>query len=139
MSKRFVIAWVVLFVVWMIEGMLVHGMLLGGDYKGLPQLFRPEADAQGHFGWMIAAHVLVAGAFVWIYERGLAPEKPWLGQGIRFGIAVALLTVVPTYVIYYAVQPLPGALVAKQIVLDAIGLLVFGVVVAWLYRSKAAT
>jgi hypothetical protein len=46
--------------------------------------------------------------------------------------------VVPTYLIYYTVQPLPGALVAKQIVLDAIGLLVFGIVIAWLYRSKPA-
>jgi hypothetical protein len=44
---------------------------------------------------------------------------------------------VPTYLIYYAVQPLPGALVVKQIVFDAIGLLVFGIVVAWLYRPKA--
>jgi hypothetical protein len=139
MSKRFVVAWVVLFVVWMLEGMVVHGMLLGGDYKALPQLFRPETDAQGYFGWMILAHVLVAGAFVWIYERGITPDKPWLGQGMRFGIAVALMTVVPTYLIYYAVQPLPAALVVKQIVFDAIGLLVFGVIVAWLYRPRAAT
>jgi hypothetical protein len=138
MSKRFFVAWLVLFVLWMVEGMVVHGMLLGAEYKALAQVFRPEADAQGYFGWMILAHVLVAGAFVWIYERGLAPDKPWLEQGIRFGIAVALLTVVPTYLIYFAVQPLPGALVAKQIVFDAIGVLVFGIVVAWLYRPRAA-
>ena len=138
MNKRFVVAWVVLFVLWMIEGMVVHGMLLGSDYTVLPQLFRPEADAQGYFGWMILAHVLVAGAFVWIYERGITSDKPWLGQGIRFGLAVALLTVVPTDLIYYAVQPMPGALVVKQIVFDAIGLLVFGVVIAWMYRPKPA-
>jgi hypothetical protein len=138
MSKRFVVAWVVLFVLWMLEGMVVHGIVLGPDYKGLPQLFRPEADAQGQFGWMILAHVLVSGAFVWIYERGIAPDKGWLEQGMRYGIAVALLTVVPTYLIYFAVQPLPGALVGKQIVLDAIGLLVFGIVVAWLYRPRTA-
>jgi hypothetical protein len=138
MSKRFVVAWVVLFVLWMLEGMVVHGIVLGPDYKGLPQLFRPEADAQGQFGWMILAHVLVSGAFVWIYERGIAPDKGWLEQGIRYGIAVALLTVVPTYLIYFAVQPLPGALVGKQIVFDAIGLMVFGIVVAWLYRPRTA-
>jgi hypothetical protein len=136
MNKRFIVAWVVLFVLWMIEGMLVHGMLLGPEYQKLPQLFRSEADAQGYFGWMILAHVLVSGAFVWIYVRGIAPDKPWLGQGVRYGAAVALLTVVPTYTIYYAVQPLPGALVVRQIVFDVIGLLVFGIVVAWLYRPK---
>ena len=138
MNKRFVVAWVVLFVVWMVKDMLVHGWLLGTDYAALPRLFRPEADAQGYFGWMILAHVLMAGAFVWIYERGIAPDKPWLEQGIRYGIAVALLTSVPTYLIYYAVQPLPGTLVAKQIVFDAIGLLVLGIVMAWLYRPRTA-
>jgi hypothetical protein len=46
--------------------------------------------------------------------------------------------VVPTYLIYFAEQPLPGALVGKQIVLDAIGLMVFGIVVAWLYRPRTA-
>src|SRR5262245_49901277 len=71
MNKRFVVAWVVLFVLWMLEGMVVHGMLLGGDYKALGPLFRPEADAQGYFGWMIAAHVVLSGAFVWVYERGI--------------------------------------------------------------------
>ena len=136
MSKRFIVAWVVLFVLWMVEGMLVHGMLLGADYTALAQVFRAPADANGLFGWMIVAHVLLAGAFVWVYERGIAADKPWLGQGVRFGIAVALLTVVPTYLIYYVVQPLPGALVVKQIVFDSIGLLVFGIVVAWLYRPR---
>ena len=138
MNKRFVVAWVVLFVLWMLEGMVVHSMLLGADYKALTQLFRPAADAQGYFGWMIVAHVLLAGAFVWIYERGIALDKPWLGQGVRFGVAVALLTVVPTDFIYYVVQPMPGALVVKQIVFDTVGLLVLGIVVAWLHRPREA-
>jgi hypothetical protein len=138
MSKRFVIAWVVLFVAWMIEGFVVHGLLLSSDYLQLPQLFRPQADAQGYFGWMVLAHVFAAGAFVWIYERGISAERPWLGQGLRFGIAVALLTVVPTYLIYYAVQPMPGAMVVKQIVFDAIGVAVLGVIVGWLHRPRSA-
>ena len=137
MSKRFAIAWVVLFVAWMIEGFVVHGVLLSGDYLKLPQLFRPHDDAQGYFGWMVLAHVILAGAFVWIYERGISTERPWLGQGARFGIAVALLTVVPTYLIYYAVQPMPAAMVVKQIVFDAIGVVVLGVIVGWLYRPRA--
>jgi hypothetical protein len=138
MSKRFLVAWVVMFVAWMVEGFVVHGLLLSANYLTLPQLFRAQADAQGYFGWMLLAHVLVAGAYVWIYERGISPDRPWLGQGLRFGIAVAVLTAVPTYLIYYAVQPLPGALVVKQIVLDAIGIVILGVIVAWLYRRRPA-
>ena len=62
-------------------------------------------------------------------------NRPWLGQGLRFGLAVALLAVVPIYMIYYVVQPMPGATVVKQIVFDAIVVLVLGALVAYLYRS----
>jgi hypothetical protein len=77
----------------------------------------------------------MAGAFVWIYSRG-RESKPWLGQGLRFGLAVALLAVVPIYMIYYVVQPEPGMLAVKQIVFDTILMLIVGAVVAFLYRDK---
>jgi hypothetical protein len=61
-----------------------------------------------------------------------------MAQGLRFGIAVALLTTVPTYTIYYVVQPMPGNVVVKQILFDGILMLLLGTIVAWLYRSTAA-
>ena len=134
MSKRFFIAWLAIFVVWMAGSFIVHGVLLGADYAKLPNLFRPEADSQQYFPLMILAHVILAGAFAWIYSRGVE-AKPWLGQGIRFGFVIALLTVVPTYLIYYVVQPMPGMHVVKQIVFDGVLLLVLGAVVAFLYRN----
>ena len=84
MNKKFAIAWLSIFVVWMIGSFIVHGVLLHDDYAKLPNLFRPEADAQQYFPLMILAHVIMAGAFAWIYARGVE-ARPWLGQGIRFG------------------------------------------------------
>ncbi|ROZ69687.1 hypothetical protein [Ramlibacter sp. WS9] len=137
MNKKFVIAWVAVFVAWMAGSFVVHGVLLHADYAALPNLFRPEADAQKYFPLMIFAHVILSGAFVWIYSRG-AEAKPWLTQGLRFGLAVALLTSVPMYLIYYVVQPMPGAHVVKQIVFDSILQLVLGALVAFLYRDAKA-
>jgi hypothetical protein len=85
---------------------------------------------------MLLAHVILSGAFVWIYARGVEP-KPWMAQGVRFGIAVAMLTIVPTYMIYFVVQPMPGDVVIKQIVFDGVLTVILGVIVAWLYRSPA--
>jgi hypothetical protein len=79
----------------------------------------------------------MSGAFVWIYRQG-REDKPTVAQGLRFGIAVALMTVVPTYMIYYVVQPMPGAMVVKQIVYDSVLLLILGVVAALLMQPKAA-
>ena len=138
MNKKFVVAWVVTFVAWMFGSFVVHGLLLGADYAKLSNLFRSEADSQPYLPFMLLAHVLMAGALVRIYARGVE-AKPWLGQGLRYGITVALLTVVPSYMIYYAVQPLPGSLVVKQIVFDGCLLLLLGVLVAFLHRPRSGS
>lgn len=134
MDKKFFITWLVMFILYMAGGFVVHGMLLKDDYMGLPNLFRSEEESMPYFPLMIFAHVLMSGAFTWIYARGVE-NKPWLGQGLRFGLAVALLAVVPIYMIYFAVQPTPGVLAAKQIVCDTFLTLVLGAVVAYVYRA----
>lgn len=133
-GKKFLIAWIVLLVVWMVGSFVVHGTLLHADYMQMSNLFRPESEAGKFFPLMILAHILLAGSFVWIYQRG-RENKPWLGQGVRFGIAVALLTIVPTYIIYYVVQPMPGATVVKQIVFDGCLMIILGVVAAFMLKE----
>ena len=137
MNKRFFIAWVVIFVLWFAGSFVVHGVLLHDDYAKLSSLFRTEAGSQQYFPLMILAHVMLSGALVWIYSRGVE-ARDWLPQGIRFGIAILLLTIVPTYMIYYVVQPMPGATVARQIVFDGILLMILSIVTAFLYRTPHA-
>ena len=137
MKGKFFLAWLVAFVVMMAGGFVVHGTLLHADYQNLPNLFRSETDAQGHFPWMLLAHVILAGAFVWIYARGIE-ARPWLGQGVRYGIAVACLTSIPMYLIYYAVQPMPGSIVVRQLIYDSILCVIVGIVTAWMYRNQTA-
>ncbi len=129
MTKKFWLSTLVIFVLAMATDFVLHGLILKGDYGQLPNLMRTEADSQHYIGWMILAHVLISGAFVWIYQRG-REDKPFLSQGLRFGFVIALLTVVPTYLIYYVVEPMPGLLVAKQIGFDLLRTLILGVVVA---------
>jgi len=137
MNRKFVIAWIVLFVAWLVGSFVVHGVLLRPDYMQLNNLFRTPGDQQKYFPLMLLAHVILSGAFVWIYARGVE-AKPWMAQGVRFGIAVALLTIVPTYMIYFVVQPMSGSLVIKQIVFDGALMVILGSIVAWLYRGTAA-
>ena len=133
MGRKFYISVGVMFVLSMALGFLVHGALLAPEYAKLTNLFRQGADAESHFSAMLLAHVFIAIGFTWIYVRG-KEDKPFLGQGLRYGAAVAVLTTIPTYLIYLAVQPMPEALVVKQIVFDTIAMLVMGVVVAWVNR-----
>lgn len=134
MNKKFLVSWVVVFALWMVGSFVVHGFLLQSGYAALPNLFRPETEAQEMFPLMLLGHVMLAGAFSWIYMRG-QENKPWLPQGIRFGIAVAFLGPIPMYTIYYVVQPMPGAFTVRQIVFDSILVIVLGAVVAFINRD----
>ncbi len=87
-----------------------------------------------HF--MLIAHVMMAGAFVWIYERG-KEDKPWMQQGLRFGIAIALLAPIPTFMIYYTVQQTPAMLAVQQSIGDSVVVIVVALVAAFLSRSNA--
>ena len=137
MNMNIAISAAVMTVMSLLLGFVVHGWLLGPDYKSLGALFRPEEQQMNFFGFMIAAHVLIGIGFTWIYRMG-REAKPFLGQGVRFGLAVAVLSIIPTYLIYYAVQPIPGNIVAKQIVFDTIAMVVMGIVCAWINQDKRA-
>lgn len=133
---KLIIAGVVGFVISMVAGMVFHGGVLSGDYAALGPMMRSETDAMGYLPFMIASHLIKGFAFAWVYRVGVN-DSPWLPQGIRFGVAMALLITVPLYLVYYAVQPLPGMLVAKQIVFDSISTLLMAVAVAFILRTKA--
>ena len=133
MNKKFVISVVVMFVMAMAIGFLVHGVILHDEYRKLPNLLRSEASAQNLFGLMILAHVFIALGFSWIYIKG-KENRPWLGQGFRYGLAVAVMMTIPTYLIYYVIMPFPSDLVAQQIVFDTIGIVAMGIVLAWINR-----
>jgi Zn-dependent protease len=133
MSKRFLISVVVVFVMSMALGFTVHGVLLAQDYGQRSSLFRSPDDQQRHFPFMLVAHALTSLGLVWIYSRG-REDKPPLAQGVRFGLAMAMVTVVPKFLIYWVVQPMPHVVALKQIGFDTIGIVLIGIVVAYLNK-----
>ena len=137
MNKKFVLSWIAVFVVWMAGSFLLHGLYLGETYAAMTNMIRPEAEQQTMMHFMLIAHVLMAGAFVWIYQRG-TEAKPWLQQGLRFGLAIAIMMPIPTYMIYYTVQQTPGDLAVKQIVGDSIVVIIAALVAAFMNRDSAS-
>jgi hypothetical protein len=118
-------------------GFVIHAFVLGPEYAQLASLFRPPEDAQNYFGFMLLAHVFIGAGITWVYRQG-RDAKPFLAQGLRFGAAMIVLITIPMYLTYYAVQPMPGMLVAKQIVFSALGMLLLGIVAAWINQRDVA-
>jgi len=137
MNARFWITGVVLFVVSMVIGFVVHGTLLKPEYDQLPGIMRTDADAMAHFPYLLLAHVFFAFGIAWIYQQGVKAGVSWLGQGLRFGIALALVSSVYMYLVYFAVEPMPAMLVVKQIIYDSIGCIIIGLVAGFINKPAA--
>lgn len=131
--NKLIVSAVVMFVMSLVLSYLVHGVLLYGDYMQMQSWMRPQSDARGLFAYMIIAQALFGVAFAWIYVQG-REDKPWLAQGIRYGVAIAALAIAPTYLIYHVVTPVPLVVAIKQIVYDTIRIVLMGAVVAWINR-----
>ena len=133
--KRFFAATAAVFLVAMVMGFFIHGQLLASDYLSLGDVMRSAEDAEAHFPFMVLAFVFFAIGFVWLYAKGVE-DRPWIGQGLRFGLATWLFGVVSVFLTYYAVEPLHGELVVKQIGFELFDFLLLGTVVAAFYRKS---
>ncbi|HKR61606.1 MAG TPA: DUF1761 family protein, partial [Pyrinomonadaceae bacterium] len=122
---------IVIFVIANVTGFLLHAVLLGPDYMAIKEHYRPEGSEKMIF--ICLAYLAFAIGSVVAYAKGVE-NKPWLGQGVRFGILVWLILTVPSFLIAYAVQPVPTILMVKQILFEGIDKIVLGVITAALYR-----
>ena len=124
MDRRFFIAWVVLFVAfgWRAVSPGCTAPCCTPDYLAAAEPVPvARSDAQRHFPLMILAHVSSCPVHSYGPTRAARRTSALAGPvGLRYGIAVALLCLVPIYVIYYVAQPMPGSLATKQIVPDGI-------------------
>src|SRR4030095_5429795 len=129
--KRLVLTIIVVFVLANLTGFFIHAIWLRADYMLVAQLYRPEGQEKMVF--IILAYLAFAIGSVIVYAKGVE-NKPWLGQGVRFGILMWLILTVPSFFIAYAVQPIPAILMAKQVICEGVDTIFLGIVTALLYR-----
>jgi len=142
-TKRFVWTVVVVFFVAQVFAIVIHGFILGADYRPFyGTLLRPmDAAGGGRPQWMVAflplAHLAMAIAFVALFSRWVRPG-PEIPQGLRFGVLAWLFGPVPMYLLWFAEQPWPLSLTIKQLVLDLFTMVVVGTLAALLYKAPAS-
>jgi len=133
MTARFAISVAAMFVMLLVLGFVIHGVLLQGEYVKLAGVMRPQEEVADKWPFMILSYLSTAFAFSWIYLKG-KEDKWWLEQGLRYGIAVVFLMTIPIYLIYHAVMPFPLGLMLRQMTFDAIMIVLMGIVLAWINR-----
>ena len=138
-KRRFLVTVAVVFLVAQVFAIVIHGFILGPDYRPFyGTLIRPmQGDPEAT--WMVVflpvAHLAMAIAFVALFSRWVRPvlgeEIP---QGLRFGVLAWLFGPVPMYLLWFAEQPWPFSLTIKQLALELFTMLVLGTLTAILYR-----
>lgn len=135
--KKLVMAIVATFVILMATNYLVHSVWLMPDYDAIPLSHRNPAGIEHRFWAIVVGQFFFSVMFAYIYTRG-RENKPWIEQGIRYGILVALLTVIPTSLTEYTVYIIPYMLAIKWMVAGGIQMVLAGLVVAGIYKDGGA-
>lgn len=134
-TKKLVIAIVAGFIAQMGGNFLVHSVWLKDDYVSTAQLWRmPDEITSRIWAIAIAALVYVIGAAL-IYAKGIE-DKPWLMQGLRFGILLTMVQAFYSNVIMWVVMPLPHELSVKMLIGDTVVAFLLALVLAALYRPQ---
>jgi len=132
-TARVIIAIVVVFVLSSLFGTIIHAFLLKADYEQIAQLYRTAADTKFIFIWI--GYFAFSVGSVWVYTKGVE-DKPALGQGLRFGLAMWLILTLPSFLIAYATQPIPQTLLVKQVGYELVNRLILGVVTAAILQKR---
>lgn len=136
MDIRFFVSGLTMAVASLMFGFIVHAQLLHPDYAALPNVFRSDEEGMNYFHWMVTAHIMIGFALTWIYRQGVQLGGSTLGQGIRFGVAIACLMTIPGYLVYLAVLKIPAGLAHKQMLYDVPFVILLGILVAFLNKKK---
>src|SRR5438874_4926367 len=109
---KLVVRTIVVAIVMFALSFIGHQLLLGHDYVSIVPIMRNTPDIQAHMPLALLSSLCFAAAFVWIYSQGRSNDKPWFGQGLRFGVAVWGLAARPRYLTNYLGEPRPAWFVA---------------------------
>jgi hypothetical protein len=135
--KKLLLAIVAAYIVLMLTNYLVHQIWLMSDYAAIPASHRSPAGIMHRFWAMAIGQFMFAALFAYIYTRG-REAKPWLVQGVRYGILITLLTVVPTALGEYVVYIVPYQLAIKWMIAGGIQMIILGMIVAAICSEPAA-
>ena len=130
--KSLLITILVAFVTVFATDFLIHQLWLGSTYKATASLWRPEAEMMAKMPWMLLAQFLVAVAFTMIFAACVA-EKRCMSCTIKFAACMGIFSG-GGQLMMYAVQPLPGSLVAKWVLAAIVQALVLGFVIHKIYK-----
>ncbi len=137
-TKRFVLAFIVIFVLLEVMSYLVHSVILSSTYmsEGLKDIFRPE-DQMNSYAWIIWVTDLIwSFFFVFFFVKGY--ENKGIMEGIRFGFYMGIFFSLVSSYQSFAIYPIPYSLAFQWFIYGLIEFLILGLIVSLIYKPREA-
>jgi len=132
MSKKLLIGFVLVYVVYAALDILVNAVLLAPTFASVSHLFRPNEEMKM---WVIfVSYLFFAFFFTFIFSKGY--EGKGILEGVRYGFYVALMMALPYNYMMYAVMPLPYSMAFQGFLYGTIELIICGIVLALVFGKK---
>jgi len=132
--KRFFLAVLAVLATIVATNIIIHSFILMDTYTSLKQLWRP--DMMDLMWIMYITDIILAFLFVYIFTKGY--ENKGILEGVRYGLLMGLLLDGIGTLGQYMVYPIPVSLAVQWFVYGMIRFVILGIIVALIYRPKAA-
>ena len=132
--KRRIMSGILLGGVFIALEFLIHGFLLSSAYQETASIWRPKAEMEGLFGFMVAGQFLFGVFFGIVFAQGYEPRREALGQGFRYGLIMAAMLAPMNSLGWYAILPIPQSLCALWFAAGFVEMVLLGLVASFIYR-----
>src|SRR6185503_10274250 len=113
---RLVLAGVVVFVLANVGAVVVHGFLLAADYAPYEgTLLRRGTEPAWQFVFLPVVHLSFTIGLIWLFRIARVDDDRWTARALKLGVIAWLIGPAPMWLLWYAEQPWPGTIVAKQL------------------------
>ena len=135
-TKKFIIAFVVVFVILEITNYLIYMGILGSAFMNdmYKNVFRTEEDMNSKMWIMYLMDLIWSYFFVFFFVKGYE-NKGWM-EGLRFGIYIGIFYMLVVSFQYYAMFPLEFGLVIQMFIYSFIQAILFGIITSLIYKPK---
>ena len=133
--KKFIIASIAVTIFIMAFDFLFHGMFMASTYAQTANLWRPHEVMNDYMVWMILGQIIMSVGFVALFTKSF--KRGGIAEGAIYGLLVAIIFI-GTNLIMYAVAPYPMNMVVSWIIGVIIELVLAGIIVAFIYKSKSS-
>lgn len=134
--KKFLIAFLLVFIAYFVTNMLIHGVILEKTYMKpeLQNAFRPESEMNKLFWVRIITMLVFSFFFTFIFVKGY--EQKGVMEGVRYGIYITLFYFFVTSFDQFIIYPITYCVVWYWIAAGFAQAVIMGIIAALVYKPK---